>query len=1292
MPTRFAKRTPPLTTAPPLLPLGDLAPSEFESFCADLIRLQPGVQRCARLGVSGDKQDGIDLIADLAGGRRRVIQCRRWRRFTRSDAERTLQEARYPADEHMLLLASVATATPRRVLENAPGWTIWDADDVAREVRCLPPDPARQLVQTHFGREWRRAFLQLDAPSPFVPAETFFGPFVRPGRLFRHDWTLVGRDADLRALQDQAAKPGARLVLMSAGGGLGKSRLLRAFSDRLRRRAAGVTVRFLLERAPLDLDALTDFEGLPLVLVVDDAHARDDLEGLLAFARRRQPDTLVVFAARPHAEERLLALAHRVGFEGGEVHVLSLQRLSGADLSALARQALGPSAAHLAPHLVAATGGSPLALVIGGQLLARGDVHPARLERHEDFRAVVYSRFFDVLQGEVTAHLDPATCRRVLAFVAAASPLTRTDPALLEAGARLCDLTPEEIARALDTLEEHGVLLRRGRLVKITPDVLSDHLLAEACWQAGRPTGFARRAFDALAPLVPDTIIRNLAELDWRIGESVGESTDLLADVWVQIRADLSSRLPWGRYQLLQALRPAAAVQPERILELVELTLTLHPELLADGSEVGLSVALRSAIASMLRDVALHRTYVPHVIPLLWRLGCGDGRALNVHPDHPVRVLQDLIGLSAQKPLAFNAAVLDAFAPIFAEPGTHNHAHSPLDVTDRLLETGVREHEAAAGYFHVRTFFVVPDAAAPLRERVLDLATRAAESAPDRTRLRVLASVKRALGGAQMAYGGKVSSDVREAWERQQVRALDRLAHLTRRASPIEHVRLRELLTHTRRFAKQATVRDRANALLEELHEDEDVHLVRALLRSYAVREYPPPGEQGRESWKERSQRATRQRTEVAKALLARHGSVEDMVVALEHVVTNLTRAGEDPEPSALLEQLARLDPRGGLAWLDVLFSRPDSVLNPGLGSLLGASWAEGNARTSTAAIRFARQGTAVQAAGVAHAYAWYTQDKAWSAGDFKALEALVTHPAASVRFQAVDALRALARTRAGDALALAWSLPIGRDANLGAHFASLFDDEHGVPFHTLSEADHHALLERLTVLPSWEDHVVQSALAATAWVVPQALVTSLFNRADLANGGEVDAVPFGGLCEALTPLAGHPELGRWLRTARDATLAGGWATRRSRAEVYAELAALDPDLGVNTIAEWLSDLNEERLEALEAVLEHMPEDLALAFPGFVAQALEAAQLLGEAALGRMSSALHHAALFGERHGPYGEPFPQDIDLQRRAAAAREAARPGSLAWRFYDDLARRARHNIERSHEEVAEAELRGE
>jgi hypothetical protein len=276
----------PVVSRPERLPLGDpnLSWEQFQAFCRDFVCKYTGVDLCHHYGKAGDIQNGIDLYVDLPNRERWAFQVRQVEKFTKGDAEKSIAATSYKAVRYYFLLSCEATKAVRDVCD-AHGWEGWDVRDISGKVRDLDLETARTLVETHFGSAWRKDFLGLTDLSPFLSTEEFFRHLSNPQRLFNHSWQLVGRATNLKQLHEFISSADQRIAILPGRGGIGKSKILQEFGKAQDATGETLFVRFLVEGVNIG----TNLDGLPAresVIVVDDAHRRDDLSTLLALSRR----------------------------------------------------------------------------------------------------------------------------------------------------------------------------------------------------------------------------------------------------------------------------------------------------------------------------------------------------------------------------------------------------------------------------------------------------------------------------------------------------------------------------------------------------------------------------------------------------------------------------------------------------------------------------------------------------------------------------------------------------------------------------------------------------------------------------------------------------------------------------------------------------------------------------------------------------------------------------------------------------------------------------------------------
>ena len=80
--------TPPVATRAQSLPFGELTWENFERLCHRMAALQGNVEHCARYGLQGEAQEGIDIYARQADGRYTCVQAKRHRGLYRSNGAR----------------------------------------------------------------------------------------------------------------------------------------------------------------------------------------------------------------------------------------------------------------------------------------------------------------------------------------------------------------------------------------------------------------------------------------------------------------------------------------------------------------------------------------------------------------------------------------------------------------------------------------------------------------------------------------------------------------------------------------------------------------------------------------------------------------------------------------------------------------------------------------------------------------------------------------------------------------------------------------------------------------------------------------------------------------------------------------------------------------------------------------------------------------------------------------------------------------------------------------------------
>jgi hypothetical protein len=1269
---------------------------QFEAFCHDLLARTPGFRDVRRWGVSGDEQGGVDLLATYDGGEW-AFQCKREKTFGPKKAERAIEEATHPADQYVLLLGRPATRDARRTIEGA-GWKLWDATDLSQRVRALSDESAVQLVRAHFGPAVAEGFLGVSADLPWQPLDAFFEPFLQPDHLFSHAHTLVGREADVERVVAFVSGD-ARVAILSGRGGLGKSRLALEAGRRLE--ASGVAVRVVDPDRPVRRDDLRVLPpGDPVLLVADDAHRRDDVAALARLAtdaRARGRDVRLLLTTRPYGVDALRAAVATGGVDPGETLALpALSDLTTDDLRALARDALGPVADEFLVHrLVDAVGDSPLVLSLGAALVRRGKIDPGHLRTDGDVRRTVLARFRDEAVGAVTPSVPARHALQTLRVTAAAGPLQTDRDAVVEAAADVAGLDPVAFRQALGALEAAGVLVRRGRQVRVSPDVLADHLLAEAALLPdGTSTGYAERVFETLAPHAGPTVLRNLAELDWRQREADAPS-DLLARTWTTIAESFHRGDAAARVRVLELVTPAAVYLPARVLDLCRLA----ADDLAAPSTAGYGSHQENVLRKLpelLKRVAhtLGTDRLGDALGLLWRLAQDDSNdRLQPYPAAAERALVELARPGRYRSHRWHHAVLDAAERWAAAQATRlaawdgDPAALPRVPVSRViapaLDRSVDLSWSDGNAFYIRNGW--PNAHLPpvraVRRRALDLLERfGLDGGPAAAFAAAGPLAEHVLD--RTPYDGPTDPDVLGAFASESRRALVALRHLLD-AYPDPHL-ADVVWRRTHWFAGRSAPGLRRRAVRQlrcQIESVPDWALARALHRRQDRWVQADNDDDGSSSWAAHGARSEAKQADAAREYLDQGLSpdvaADDLAGRLDAIAqldawTHTSGHLMPPFPSGFLEALGRISPAYARRLAGAFIERDPQAHASHVAALLAGARARGAALDRLLALGEGGPPERLAAAQALHAVFWRgaATDDEWIL-----LERLLADPDGDVQRVAVDAWQgALSQTPERARPLLASVAPLGHQAASIELFTTARHHVEG-PL-TDDEADH--LLAHARTMPQIGDHGVLDALKAHVERDPDAVYDLLADRVR-RESAELRAVPSHPqvpLFEAAPDSVRERLLARALRLRAEAE---GPAVSFAAQQLVNLLASGFPTIALDATLALLRGTADEAGVAFD-VLEDAPKAFPLERPDDVRAVLQAAEQGGGAdRRQRAERSLRFAAASGMRSRTPPNPCPDDVHQRDRARALADEHRADSHLGRFYTSLAEAAEASIER-------------
>lgn len=1285
------------------LPLAGLRATDFEAFCRDFIKTRHRAAEVHRFGNQGHTQDGIDLIARLADDTQITYQCKRVRQFGADKVAKVVKATMMRADLHYLLLSRVASPGARKETSRHKGWILEDVDDISSAVRFdFALDDARRLVDTYFPG-WRQEFLGIPRPGQWMTTAEFFRPALKPNSIISHGWALVGRQQELVVI-DEFMSSDAGVLVVAGRGGAGKSRFLREVADRLLRRTPSVAVRFLAPEMSFESDEIEHLPPDPLVIIVDDAHDRDDIRIFLGALSRADRNVKLIIATRPYSKDKLLADLSITGFLGiGDNAVLDLSEIEIRDLERLAKDVLIARAGPVdAADLVArATCNCPMFTVIAAQLVASGEINPHDLGSDDTIRSYLMATFRDAILGELGEGSESAALRELVHLIALIQPVITDTDDFRSVAESMLDQRLDRTLRRVRVLEEAGVLLRRGRKLRVVPDLLADFLVADACVDphSGAPTGYADLVFAGASGSAAEHVILNIAKLDWRVSRERDLDTRVLDRIWDTLTDRLLAQGIPERRSALEALSDVSYYQPRRSLLLARALLN-DPIVELDVKRVVLPSRfllsydyVLEALPSFLRGAAFHMDFVGEVCDLLWQLGRNQIGALHSHPNNPVRILQDLASIDIGKPIEISSRIIERAIAWTDDSDLSTYTQSPFDVMKVVVATEGHHLESRGWTLTLKPFTVNLQAIRPLRNRVVDHAISLLDHDDVRIAVRAAALLEDALHYPSGLSGRPVNQKESDLWTPEFVSILQRIASHVRlnELDPIIEDRLRSAVNWHVRYSDTDT-KQHATAVITLFNSDLNARLTQALAHGWAHFANLPEEEDSDydaidKKWRE-SQR---------KVAFDLHQTVPNETQAVDMIAERLNalkaaEPGNPPSPGPFLTLLFEEWILAASEVLDRAIRQPDGPLSDIIYSALLELYRQWPDKSVAITRRVMATGVPDLTRQAASALLWTARIRKLRDEELKLIVEFATDQDESVRLNIAGGLRHAVTFDQSTRIGVVMAIHIGGISSIAEEVVGNFGKHGDLKLKDLSPGQIRSLLAELTQCDDIGSYQIGGFLAAVSATDPDAVLQMLRSRVAHAEKKSTDfeyrPVPYEWGVGSPLQFRDSPDFVGVIQQVCDWFAEPHGESHREfwTPLLFAAVVGRIDDTVLDALSGWAGSSDPARLETISHLYRHAPRVLVWTKSDWVIKLLERADALGIDCFDRVTSGLYSSVVSGGRSGKPGEPFPEDIEQRDRSLEAVAKLSVGSPAHRFYTSLVKSAEASIHWSAERDAE------
>lgn len=1278
------------------LRLSDLTPEKFEQFSADLVQLLHPDSSVHRFGEQGHKQDGVDVIAVKPSGEiDAAFQCKRRQKFGPEEVKKAVEAV--PKDfslANYILLTRTASPDARKKIMNYAGWFLWDDEDISRVIRQqVPTDKAVRLIDTYFPG-MRESFLGVKEPGPWQTAEEFYGQFK--GNIYSHDWSMVGREDILKPVLEFAHGQDHWMAAVVGRGGIGKTRLLRAVTDAVERPGYEVRLLGAKEVRPEHYELLPS-DG-KLLVIIDDAHERNDVAEIVAGIKRIVPEAKVLLALRPYGLTQLANDLRRIQVHTSEFPRWEINDLTRDDAIQLVREVLDDTYGDgVVKKLAQISVDCPLIAVVGAELLKRGELSAALIENDTGIRTEILSRMRDALVADPLGG-NADIRQKTLEAISIMQPVHIKDEAFQTALAAMTNLNFDQLLPHVNSLEDAGVLMRRGQSIRIVPDLLGDAILTDACFdsRSGISKGYIERARQQLTGKPLQHVFINASRVDWQIRKEGGETTSLVESIWMGLEEEFKNGGLRTRRSLLELIKKVAYFQPDRALALVQWAID-NPTTEVESTEDILSKAypptptdVLHAIPPILRSIAYNFEFLPQALDLLWKLARSDGRRTNQYPDHALRVLQDLAGYDIGKPPIFNQAVLDA-CKLWLKSLKADDAASPFDILEQLLATEGVDNYSDGLKFSFRPFAIRLDAVKELREQVIQLALEKARSSDLHEATRAVSVIGKGLDYPHGSFGREVTDKEHDAWTGVFIETINLLQPLASDPTldPVLGLAIRKALQWHQRYSKSAT-KPAAQAIIAAIPDDIEHHLTVLLHDGWGRLLF-----EHMRDYKAAQKRQTEHFDSFAQKLIKQY-TIDDTVSLLEERLVVLRQAMRDDRgnPGPLVWHLVKRQPEIGVAICRRAIKSPSSSLVSLLPTVIGRLTEDRPDTVVALARELLNTGDIDISIGAAQAFGWNRAARSeLLPGELKLLSELAVHENWRVRESVINAVQTIANSDPLEAASLLLQVEIGDSQELVQEFCGVLGSYGQLKWTDLAPDQQDAVLEQLRMCESLSDHHITDFLAVVAKTQPDKVVELLMKRVeqDEQKPEEHDTdwryqpVPY--RWEGDINMRAHPKFASILREIRDWIAAkpdSSWQRIRLGSEIFEHVTGGQfDDTVIMVLDEAINSGDPNQFAALTAIVHDIPRQVVWENVPLITRILHTGEQLGGDHFKYVSSALHSSVVSGSRSGTPGEPFPEDVEQKENAARIALSLPTGSIEQKFYKSLERSADASILRHAED---------
>jgi|HubBroStandDraft_6_1064221.scaffolds.fasta_scaffold01496_3 hypothetical protein len=1102
----------------------------------------------------------------------------------------------------------------------------------------------------------------------FYELESSSEHLSKTGSLFDFNQILRGRQSRLSELESFLNDPEHRIAILPGRGGIGKTKLLRDWS----RGQTEWKVLWVSQHGVWHDATIAEIPNADTVIVSDDAHHYGELDKLISLVASRiaEPRLKLVIATRPSGQAYIDELLARVADEGSIVRYKALRELGISATVEIAKEMLGPNYAHLADWLAEVSKDTPLITVVGGKLITRGQITPDLLANDLEFRRTVFDKFAEECAGQLPVGGRPK--RELLELIAGVQPIDEQRDNFVAKASVFLSLRPDEIRRGLSALEQIEILVRAGGKLRIVPDLFADYLLETASVDGrGAAIGFADAVFEIFEESHLSNLLKNFAELDWRITQS-GNQSHLLENIWSAILTRFRAQNAAERTHFLRELKDITVFQPVNVERLIQIAMDDEAQPVKQWGFRSTQLDILAHLPALFGITIFNEETSSDAFDRLWLLAQHESDGVS----RPAQgSLKEAIGYQKYKNVIFNERILALVEKRAEEITAYERNFTPLSLMDELLDREVDDTELKGRAFSISALPVNYEVIKGLRERALRIIDHALYAEEPRIAVRAVRSLASVLAEFHPKLRMGVTKEEQTWQDAERLRVLD----LLRQRLSAGNLSLqvvwkinRSLKWTASRVTQSVEVRDSATTLLQELPRPELFDDVFDVLCTYEYEENTEADGFSFPSAKRREQ----QNSAIA-SLRERIPQVEGQIRTIEQLLQKAVDASIEPKSiDSVLTQMCHTTEF--LEGLSVYVLQDQQSILTSVAGIAVREWRHVDVtQYARYGCLFAESPNVRMAGSVASVVSYGPPLNDPIRQDFDILTVLARRKELYVLMPVLDGLKRLSKTNAFSAptLALITSVNIGNDHILAKEYCNVFGP-YGASSTLLDKASLEKILGNLVAVEELDRDAFGGFVANVCGIAPLAIVSFFEARiahAQMLEDSELDTdyepIPSSFSWSTLSAARGSSDYETALRGFRD-------LIKRSPKHAF-HLVSIFWHFGTtdsttfSVLDELLHTAYPDDSAWVIELLTEAPKGLALNHPMFAIHVLtECAGRSEELERGAMRRLISNCFSPGFFQVMPGGGAPPSQAMQDSAAALLAICTPGSHAFRLYTEIA----------------------